>query len=142
MHNNITSTPYLLAIGVIITLLCFIYFIRKYGINFFEELNRESVRHEEDLLLRKEAQEADDHFSQLEKLINEIKENVLVQVVGRTTKEQLFEALSQKVASYDVLHQPAYRYALNNFIIQHSKILCGAEIREDELEALWNDLPR
>lgn len=144
MHGNITYTHFLIACGAIILLGCIIYFIRKYGINFLEELNRESVRYEEKLRWREIANKRDqkeDPLAQLEIIVNDIRTNVLAKAGRSVPKQQLLNAIAERVPNYGGLHQPAYRYALNNFIIQHSKILCGAEIREEELEELWNDLP-
>lgn len=145
MLTNITWTQFLIVLGSITIIYYIAYFIRFYGRDFLEKLNKDSTDFEEDQFSgEKTANEhhEEDQLSKLETLVNEIKSGVLVKAGKTATKEQLLQAIAEKVANYDGLHQPAYRYALNNFIIQHSKVLCGVAIEEEELEELWNKLPR
>ncbi|MEJ5144664.1 hypothetical protein [Sphingobacterium sp. MYb388] len=81
-------------------------------------------------------------FEELEELVNGIRSGILEQAGEQATKEQLIEQISARVASFSGLHKPAYRYALTNFIIQHSMVICGVVFSEAELEQVWDTLPR
>src|SRR5690606_15346458 len=119
-----------------------IYIIKFKARGLLEKLNKHSSDYEEEYSSEQEekiSDPGDDDLLKLEVLVNDIKAGVLVKAGKSATKEQLFDAIAQKVANYDGLHQPAYRYALNNFIIQHSKVLCWVDIEEEELESLWKE---
>lgn len=144
MDNYITYKELLLIIGVLIILYAIFKFIRVYWLEFLERLNRRIEVYESDLL--DNPQHQDDFLPSLEKLINDIRFHILVKAGKTVTKEQLLEAIAEKVAAqaanYDGLHHPAFRYALNNYIIHHTENICGVKIEEVELEALWEGLPR
>lgn len=143
MLNNITWTQFLVVLLSLTVLYYILYFIKFQFPSLMDKLNKKSEAYEKDLWEENDiSTDSDTQLENLENLVNSIKADILVKAGDTATKEQLFEALAEKVANYDGLHQPAYRYALNNFIIQHSKILCGVAIEEEELEALWNKLPR
>lgn len=142
MLNDISWTQFLVVLISVLVLYYIIYFMRFHFNGMLEKLNKKSEVYELDLLEGKEQDEETRMLDELEIIINRIKTDVLDQAGKSATKEQLFAALPGTVASYDGLHQPAYRYALNNYIIQQSKQLCGVEIEEEDLEELWNNLPR
>ncbi|OJV52482.1 MAG: hypothetical protein BGO31_07480 [Bacteroidetes bacterium 43-16] len=144
MNNYVTYKDLLLIAGVIFILYVIIKFIRLHWVEFMEMLNREMEVYELDLLADQHVpvDKKDDFLIALEKLINDLRYNILVKVGKTATKEQLLEAISEKVANYDGLHHPAFRYALNNYIIHHTQNICGVKIEEEELEALWKGLPR
>lgn len=83
-----------------------------------------------------------DDLEDLEILVNTIRTDILEKAGEAATKKELLNQISSAVANYNGLQNPAYQYALNNYLIQHSKIICGVEITEDDLEALWRNLPR
>lgn len=144
MDNYITYKDLLLIAGVLLIIYVIIKFIRLHWVEFMEMLNREMEVYESDLLDDQHASvdKEDDFLKTLEKLINDIRFNILVKAGKTATKEQLLDAFSEKVANYDGLHHPAFRYALNNYIIQHTENICGVKIEEGELETLWKGLPR
>ncbi|GEM63901.1 hypothetical protein SF1_18830 [Sphingobacterium faecium NBRC 15299] len=144
MDNYITYTELMLITGGLLILYIILKFIRGHWFEFMEMLNQEVEVYELDLLADQHAAVAKDgnFLKALEKLINDLRFNILVKAGKTATKEQLMEAFSEKVANYDGLHHPAFRYALNNYIIQYTEKICGVKIEEEELENLWNDLPR
>ncbi|MCX2429909.1 hypothetical protein [Pedobacter sp. GR22-10] len=83
-----------------------------------------------------------DPFEELEEIIDEIKERILEQAGKEISKDELLEQLSQRLDSYSGLRRPAYRIALNNFIIQHAESICGVTFSEEELDKRWRSLPR
>ncbi len=142
MLSNITWTQFLVVLIGVLVLYYIIYFIRFRFNGMMEKLNKNSEAYELDLLEGREQDEETRMLDELEIIINRIKTDVLDQAGKSATKDQLFAALPETVAGYDGLHQPAYRYALNNYIIQQANQQCGVIIDEEELEELWQNLPR
>ncbi len=81
-------------------------------------------------------------FEELEELVEEIRHSILEQAGEGANKTELLRQISEKVANYDGLRLPAYRIALNNYIIQHAESICGVAYGEEELEEAWKRLPR
>jgi hypothetical protein len=79
-------------------------------------------------------------LAELEVLIDDILYSILVKAGKGVSKEVLFTRLKERLASYDGLHRPAYRVAINNFIVQQAKELCGVAFKEEELEEAWKEL--
>lgn len=125
MLSNITWTQYLIVIGGSVLLYYIIYFIKFHAGNILAKLHENSSDYEEYVPNQEDdnthPEDEDDHLLQLETLVNSIRSDILVKAGDSATKEELLEAISVKVANYDGLHQPAYRYALNHFIIQQFK---------------------
>lgn len=142
MLSNITWTQFLVVLIGVLVLYYVIYFIRFRFNGMLDNLNQKSEAYELDIFEKNEQDEETKKLDELEILINRIKTDILDKAGKSATKDQLFAALPEEVAGYDGLHQPAYRYALNNYIIQQANQLCGVVIDEEELEELWNNLPR
>ncbi|OJV51017.1 MAG: hypothetical protein BGO31_11155 [Bacteroidetes bacterium 43-16] len=142
MFSNITWLQFLVVLIGVLVLYYIIYFIRFRFNGMLDKLNKKSEAYELDIFEGRETDEETRKLDELEIIINGIKTDILDKAGKSATKEQLLAALPEKVADYDGLHQPAYRYALNNYIIQQTKQLCGVEIEEEELEELWDNLPR
>ena len=144
MDNHITYQELLLITGGLLILYIILKFIRGHWLEFMEMLNHQVEVYELDLLADQHASIAQDadFLKALEKLIDDLRLNILVKAGKTATKEQLMEAISEKVASYDGLHHPAFRYALNDNLIPYTEKICGLKIEEEELENLWNDLLR
>ena len=81
-------------------------------------------------------------FDELEAVVADLKNDVLEQAGKEATKDQLLLQLQQRLANYGGLRRPAYRVAINHFIIEKAKDICGVAYSEDELEAAWRKLPR
>lgn len=144
MENYITYKELLIIAGVLLILYVIIKFIRLHWVEFMEMLNREIEIYELDQLADQHSsvEKEDDFLKTLEKLINDLRFNILVKAGKTATKKQLLEAFSEKVANHDGLHHPAFRCALNNYLILYSENICGVKIEEEELETLWKGLPR
>ena len=142
MLSNITWTQFLVVLIGVLVLYYVAYFIRFRFNGMLEKLNQKSEAYELDIYEKNEQDEETRKLDELEILINQIKTDILDKAGKSATKDQLLAALPESVAGYDGLHQPAYRYALNNYINQQAKQLCGVVIEEEELEELWNNLPR
>ncbi|WP_313491983.1 MULTISPECIES: hypothetical protein [Sphingobacterium] len=142
MLSNITWTQFLVVLIGVLVVYYIIYFIRFRFNGLMDKLNHKSEAYELDIYDKNEQDEETRKLDELEVLINRIKTDILDKAGKSATKDQLLAALPESVAGYDGLHQPAYRYALNNYIIQQANQLCGVVIEEEELEALWDNLPR
>lgn len=144
MLQQITWTQWIAVLLSITALYYLIYFVKFHWRQWMEKLNKETEEYEVDLFPDKTDQKDNDNsdLEELEAVVSSIKTDILVVAGEEATKEILLEKISSKVANYGGLRLPAYRYALNNFIIQHAKTISGVEIEEDELEDLWKNLPR
>jgi len=57
-------------------------------------------------------------------------------------KDDLLYLLQQRLANYAGLQKPAYRVAINNYIMTNAKEICGVVFNEYELNSAWDRLPR
>jgi len=81
-------------------------------------------------------------FDELESIAEDIKISILEKAGKEASKEELLGKLKERLANYGGLRQPAFRMAMNNFIIQHCEDICGVAISEQELNEAWEALPR
>lgn len=81
-------------------------------------------------------------FDELEDTVTDIKESILETAGKEATKDELLGQFKTRLANYGGLRQPAFRMAINNFIIQHSESICGVAFSEQELDEAWETLPR
>lgn len=56
-------------------------------------------------------------------------------------RQQLLGQLGQRLASYAGLRQPAFRVAINNYIIEHAKEINDVAFTQKELDEHWSGLP-
>ncbi|MBT2561304.1 hypothetical protein J7E50_10725 [Pedobacter sp. ISL-68] len=89
-----------------------------------------------------EEDKSENLFDELEEIVTDIRHSILEGAGKGADKDMLLEQLKSRVADYGGLRQPAYRVALNNFIIQHAESICGVVFSEDDLEEAWATLPR
>ncbi|MET3876468.1 hypothetical protein [Chitinophaga sp. OAE865] len=61
---------------------------------------------------------------------------------NRVSKDELLGQLADRLANFDGLHNTAYRIALSNYIINNAENTSGVAINEDELEVVFEGLPR
>jgi hypothetical protein len=90
-----------------------------------------------------ESEEDSEHtFDELEGIVTDIRHSILEEAGKEANKAELLKQLQQRLANYGGLRQPAFRMAINNFIIQYGESICGVAFSEDELDAAWEALPR
>ena len=92
--------------------------------------------------LSDQAPEAEHTFEELEGIVTDIRHSILEVAGKKVSKEELLNQLKLRLAFYGGLRLPAFRIALNNFIIQYAESICGVVFSEDELNAAWETLPR
>lgn len=91
---------------------------------------------------QKEADGGEGSFEQLEAVVLDLRSNILEQAGNTVGKADLLARLQLRLTNYGGLRHPAYRAAVNNFIIRDAAELCGAAFSEEELNRAWESLPR
>ena len=81
-------------------------------------------------------------FEELETVVNDLRRAVLDKAGRQVTKQQLLALLQRRLADYTGLQKPAFRVAVNNYIITNAKEICGVVFSVEELNAAWDALPR
>ncbi|WP_316834992.1 hypothetical protein [Pedobacter nutrimenti] len=139
MLEGITWKAYLLVVGIAIV----IYYIIIGCLYYRGEIKKLiKGRGADDFGAAAYEEESVSSFDELEEIVEDIKHGILEKAGKEANKEDLIRQISERVAGYDGLRQPAYRIALTNFIKQQSEDICGVTISEGELEAVWKRLPR
>lgn len=130
---------YILFVFSLVLLYYIAYLIKFHWHGFIDRFHKESEAYESELFNEPDYQNQQDNeaLDELERPVNRIKTGIL----EKATKEELLIMISNRVSRYNDLDHTAYRYALNNYIIQHPRALAGLEIEENELEELWKNLP-
>jgi len=86
--------------------------------------------------------QADSSFIELEDTIRDLRYAVLEKAGRQVSKQDLLNRLRERLANYSGLQKPAYRVAINNYIISNAKEICGVVFSEYELDSAWDALPR
>lgn len=81
-------------------------------------------------------------FDELEEVVEDIRANILLKAGDMVGKEELLGQLANRLTNYHGLREPAFRIALNHFIVEHAESICGVTFEEDELDERWATLPR
>jgi len=89
-----------------------------------------------------EEEQGDSLFDELEEVVLDIRSNILEQAGKSVGKADLLDQLKERLTTYGGLRNPAFRVAVDNFIIKHAEEICGVVYSEEELEAAWGILPR
>lgn len=138
MLENITWHQYLAAASATACVYYGYVFYKHYRKNFLHRFNRE----QEDSAFPisgadQGPSEEESLLSDLEVLVNSIKISIFEKAGKQADKEELKEQILVLSASYRGLHKPAYRSALNNFIIRYGEEICAVDFSEEELEEMW-----
>lgn len=86
---------------------------------------------------QKEMEGGDGSFEQLEAVVLDLRSNILEEAGQTVSKEDLLGRLQNRLTNYDGLRHPAYRAAVNNFIIRDAAASCGVDFSEEELNSAW-----
>jgi hypothetical protein len=81
-------------------------------------------------------------LAELEDIVADLKYSVLEKAGRNPNKEELLTGIVKRLRHYSGLGKPAYRVALNNYIIWHTNDLCGITLTDEELHDRWNALSR
>jgi hypothetical protein len=102
----------------------------------------EVVEEEDEIVVVTTEDEDEPGFTELEGIVTDIRHSILEEAGNKVSKEALLNQLKARLNNYGGLRQPAFRFALNNFIVQHAESICGVVYSEEELDAAWDTLPR
>jgi hypothetical protein len=144
MLNDVTWSEYI--IGVLVLLFVFYLFVilkfyRKELKDFLSgKLKRPAEPGNEEQSV--EAFEDDGSFEVLEQVVNELRQDILEKAGTTADREVLLSQMKTRLMRYDGMYRPAYRVAVNDYIMQHAEEICGVVFSEEELEAEWGILPR
>ena len=81
-------------------------------------------------------------FDELEAVVNDLRYAVLEKAGRSIGREELLNRLKERLAEYTGLQKPAYRAAINNFIITHAQELCDVTFSEHELNSAWQKISK
>lgn len=81
-------------------------------------------------------------MDELEAVVNDLRYAVLEKTGKPADKGELLDQLKNRLAGYEGLNKPAFRVAINNYIIQYAKDICGVTYSEHELNSAWVSLSR
>jgi len=125
---------------IIITLL----YYRKEVFNLFNGKYKIPIKRK-NKTIEDEAEEVPEQehtFEELEGIVTDIRHSILEVAGKEADKDKLLTQLSERLANYGGLRLPAFRIAINNFIIQNAESICGVAFSEEELDEAWEALPR
>ncbi|XHR94301.1 hypothetical protein ACFJIV_29110 [Mucilaginibacter sp. UC70_90] len=87
--------------------------------------------------------ESEEHsFQELEGIVTDIRHSILEEAGTSVSKEALLAQLQTRLAYYGGLRQPAFRTAINNFIVQQAEEINGHSFSDEELDAAWEAVIR
>jgi hypothetical protein len=81
-------------------------------------------------------------FEALEMIVNDLRYSILERIGKGADRQELLSQMKARLSDYEGMRKPAFRVAINNYIIQHAQEICGVVFSEEELEAEWGILPR
>lgn len=138
--NGISWGTYLLVLVILIAVYYIIigalYYKKEFRSVLSGKAKSTEVKQEE------EQEQGDGLFDELEEVVLDIRSNILEQAGKSVSKAVLLSRLKERLNNYRGLRDPAFRVAVNNYIIKHAEEICGVVCSEEELEAEWGILPR
>jgi len=146
MLSNVSWSEYLAAVVILLVLYYVIIGLKYYRKEITSLLsgklpNKDNTS--KNVLKSPEGRQQDaPSFDELEAVVNDLRYSILDKAGNPAIKAELLGQLKQRLASYAGLRRPAYRVAINNYIITHAKEICGVVFSESELEAAWEALLR
>lgn len=81
-------------------------------------------------------------FDELEEVVEDLKRAILEEAGKQTGKPDLLQVLQKRLEHYSGLRKPAFRVAVNHYIIRQVSETCQITFTEDELDAAWQQLIR
>ena len=89
----------------------------------------------------KSAESGNDSALGLEAVVADLR-GIMERAGKEAGRQQLLGQLGQRLASYNGLREPAFRVAINNYIIRLALEICGEQFNHQELDTHWQGLPR
>jgi hypothetical protein len=79
-------------------------------------------------------------FNELEKIINDIRYELLPKAGPHADKAQLITLLKSSLKNYQGLTVPAFRMTVNSYIIREAAAQCDVSFTAQELETAWQTI--
>lgn len=137
MLKNFSWSDYFIAIAILL-LIYYLFVIVRYYKDDLKSLLKQPTK-----ITATENDEAiNNDFETLQNIVSDLKREVFDQAEGHWDKTQLLSQISDQLSGYKDMDRLAFRVAINHFIIQHAKEICGVVFSEQELEEEWEKLPR
>lgn len=140
MLEQITWNNYFTAVAIILVIYYLLIALLYYRGEISEKINRYmksgTVAPEE---IEDESSTGSSAFNELEAIVAGIK-GILEEAGKEAGKEELLERLGNILASYEGLGSPAFRGAINNYIIGHAEKICAVSFDEEELNRHWQKI--
>ncbi len=142
MLEQITWSSYWIAAIILLV----IYYLVVALIFFRSDITKGMKRHlaagrsgdDED---NEETTSGEDGFKELESIVAKIKAT-LEEAGKEADKQELLVKIGENLAGYSGLDTPAFRVAINNYIIGYAEKKCALHFEEDELNKYWEQIRR
>lgn len=85
-------------------------------------------------------QSAEAAVNELEDVARDLRYAVLERAELPANKAHLLNAICLRLKHYPGMKRPAFRVAINNYIILHAKEICAIEFSEAELNTAWQEI--
>jgi hypothetical protein len=79
-------------------------------------------------------------FDELEEVVEDLRRATLEMAGTQTDKDELLDSIKARLAHYAGLRKPAFRVAINHYIIRQAKETCAVTFTEQELDQTWEGL--
>ncbi|OJV52271.1 MAG: hypothetical protein BGO31_05415 [Bacteroidetes bacterium 43-16] len=134
---QISWNNYWTAVAIILVIYYLAIAVLYYRSEIAAKIKKQMQAGSEDLTEKEDEQmAAPTSFNELETIVANIK-GTLEEAGTEAGKEELLDRLGKILASYDGLDTPAFRVAINNYIIGHAQKICGTGFTEEELNRYW-----
>jgi hypothetical protein len=78
-------------------------------------------------------------YDDLEEVVEDLR-TVILENAGNTSKPILLALMAGRLENYEGLRRPAFRVAVNHYIIRQCQESCGITFTETELNQAWEEL--
>lgn len=141
MLSNVSWSEYLVGMGLLLTAYYLFVTLKYYRQELKEIISgkfpKGKIRQPNNF---PEGSMLDSSFEELEMVVNDLRYSVFEKAGKGADKQLLFDQLKARLVNYQGLNKSAYRVAINNFIMQHAKEICGVVFSEEELDEGWHSL--
>lgn len=133
MLNNITWEQYLVALAMAV-ILYYLVIGRKYLMPQIKEiLSGWQARTQ-----TTGRQFGDAELNELEDVTRDLRYGIFERAGKPADKDKVLQLLKGRLAGYKGLDRPAFRTAINNYIIYHAHDTCGLLFTKEELDRIWD----
>ncbi|MBS1529518.1 MAG: hypothetical protein JSU01_04355 [Bacteroidetes bacterium] len=80
----------------------------------------------------------DAELNELEDVTRDLRYGIFERTAQPVDKDQVLQLLKGRLAGYKGLDRPAFRTAINNYIIYHGHDICGLLFTKEELNRIWD----